>query len=203
MRSGRKQASPSSALTASASVAIILLVMGAALQRSRAEAPEPSVPAPFAPVPWGLELPELAFEERLPDGTVRELAFAEMRGEPLVIVLWATWCGICAREMPKLDRLAASLEPKGIRVVAMSIDDGGSTVPERYLQKKGLRSLRVFLDKQKVLFPTLGAWGVPTAVIAGPDGRIVARATGPVAWNSEPVLRYLLKQRLVEPNPRT
>lgn len=187
-------------------MAVAIGVLGAAAlaaQGLRAEDPKPEVPAPFAPVTWGLELPEFSFEERLADGTAREIGFAEMRGKPVVIVLWATWCGICAREMPKLDRLAAELGPKGIQVVAMSIDDGGTEVPDRYLKRNGLRTLRVFLDKQKVLFPTLGAWGVPTAVIADAQGRIVARAVGPVPWASKEVQRYLLEQLNAESSTRT
>ena len=185
-------------------LALAIALLGLAWLQPRqplfAQGNEP--PPPLAAVPWGLELPAFAFQERLEDGTAREIAFLEMRGQPLVIVLWATWCGICAREMPKLNRLASQLGPRGLQVVALSIDEGGSEIAARYLRRKGLRELRVFHDHQKLLYPTLGAWGVPTAIIADAEGRIVARASGPVPWESAGVRSYLLKHVHAEKGPR-
>lgn len=46
----------------------------------------------------------------------------QFAGRPLVINLWATWCGPCRKEMPDLDRLAAELSDDGVAVLGIALD---------------------------------------------------------------------------------
>jgi len=55
-----------------------------------------------------------------PDG--RQLVMADLRGAPLVLNFWATWCPPCVKEMPELDRFARQFAPQGVRVVGLAID---------------------------------------------------------------------------------
>jgi thiol-disulfide isomerase/thioredoxin len=55
-----------------------------------------------------------------PTGT--RLSLAEVRGHPLVLNFWATWCPPCLREMPALDRFARDFAPRGWRVVGLAAD---------------------------------------------------------------------------------
>lgn len=55
-----------------------------------------------------------------PDG--RQLVMAGLRGAPLVLNFWATWCPPCVKEMPELDRFARQFAPQGVRVVGLAID---------------------------------------------------------------------------------
>lgn len=56
-----------------------------------------------------------------PDG--RPLAMAGLRGAPLVLNFWATWCPPCVREMPEIDRFARQFASEGVRVVGLAIDN--------------------------------------------------------------------------------
>ncbi len=54
------------------------------------------------------------------DGAAHTLA--ELRGQPAVVNFWATWCGPCKEEMPRLQKLADEYSAKGVRFVAISLD---------------------------------------------------------------------------------
>lgn len=73
-------------------------------------------------------LPVLASGRRAPDlklenlqGQARKLS--ALRGHIVVVNFWATWCGPCQEELPRLSKLAQQWAGKDVRFVAVSIDD--------------------------------------------------------------------------------
>jgi thiol-disulfide isomerase/thioredoxin len=57
-----------------------------------------------------------------------ELVMDTLRGRPLLVNFWATWCPPCVKEMPEIDRFARAMAPRGQQVVGLAID---SPVPVR------------------------------------------------------------------------
>lgn len=86
--------------------------VGAAAYFWRAGAPAGSDDAAL----WQARFPQ-------PDG--QPLVMAELRGAPLVLNFWATWCPPCVKEMPELDRFARQFAAQGVRVVGLAIDNPG------------------------------------------------------------------------------
>jgi thiol-disulfide isomerase/thioredoxin len=66
-----------------------------------------------------------------PDGG--ELVMADLRGHPLVLNFWATWCPPCVKEMPELDRFQREMAGRGWQVVGLAVD--GPTPVREYLQR--------------------------------------------------------------------
>jgi thiol-disulfide isomerase/thioredoxin len=110
-----------------------------------------------------------------------ELTLASLRGQPLLVNFWATWCPPCVEEMPLLDRFFRENSASGWKVVGLAIDQPSS--------------VRQFLARTPVSFPigmaglegtelgrTLGnqTGGLPFTVVVGRDGRILARKMGQV-----------------------
>lgn len=62
---------------------------------------------------WGLEFPK-------PGGG--ELQMASLRGRPLVLNFWATWCPPCVKEMPEFDRFHREFSRKGWQVLGLAVD---------------------------------------------------------------------------------
>jgi thiol-disulfide isomerase/thioredoxin len=61
-----------------------------------------------------------AFDTMLLDG--HPLAGKMLAGKPVLVVFWATWCPICRRELPKLQKLYDANKGAGFEIVALSID---------------------------------------------------------------------------------
>jgi thiol-disulfide isomerase/thioredoxin len=120
----------------------------------------------------------------------REWGFLEFRGKVVVANIWATWCGVCRKELPKLDRLAVSLADAGVSVVALAQDADAEDV-KRTLAKRGLANLRPFQDVDSVLTASLGVYGVPTTFVIDPEGYIVGVAQGAADWDSPEARAFL------------
>ena len=66
-----------------------------------------------------LEIWQMRFDQ--PDGQVLEMA--ALRGRPLLLNFWGTWCPPCIKEMPDLDRFARRFAPQGWRVLGLAVDN--------------------------------------------------------------------------------
>ncbi len=129
--------------------------------------------------PPGDGVPEqVDLEATFPDVDGREVRLADFAGKPMVINLWATWCGPCRLETPQLVDLHAKYRERGLVILGISIDDR----PE---------AIRAFADEFKVTYPmlvgrdrheelaALGYSGpVPMTVFVRPDGTIATRVVG-------------------------
>lgn len=96
-------------------------------------------------------------------------------GAPLVVNLWATWCGPCRREMPVLAQ--AQAEHPGVRFVFVNQGESAATV-QRYLAAEGLVLREVLLDPASAAGPALGSGGLPTTVFFDAAGRRVHAHVG-------------------------
>jgi thiol-disulfide isomerase/thioredoxin len=69
-----------------------------------------------------------AFAKRVPDPTFKTLdgqshKLSTLRGQIVVVNFWATWCGPCQEELPRLSQIAASYSGKPVSFVFISIDE--------------------------------------------------------------------------------
>ena len=109
------------------------------------------------------------------------LAMASLRGKPLVVNFWATWCPPCVEELPMLDGFFRQNASKSWQVVGLAIDQPSA--------------VRKFLERTPVSFPVglaglggteltsaLGnmSGGLPFTVVVGAAGEILQRKMGRV-----------------------
>lgn len=60
------------------------------------------------------------FDTVLLDG--KTFSAADLKGKPVLVMFWATWCPICRKEMPGLQKLFAEYRARGFVILALSID---------------------------------------------------------------------------------
>lgn len=138
----------------------------------------------------GTQAPDIAFEG--PDG--RPVRLSAFRGRPLLVNLWATWCGPCVVEMPSLDRLAAGqAADRGLQVIAVSQDSQGRQKVTDFFAARSLPHLQPYLDARMDLMMALGADTLPTTILYDSQGREVWRMVGMADWQGERIARLLLE----------
>ena len=111
---------------------------------------------------------------RLPNMTLQTLAgetrtLQDLRGKPVVVNLWATWCPPCRREMPALMRFAET-NPQ-VAVVLVNQGEEAATVAA-YLQQEKLPSHAVWLDPRSDMGVFVGQQALPTTLFFDALGRL-------------------------------
>jgi peroxiredoxin len=146
----------------------------AALILSSACAKKTQDAAAFKPLDVGAAVPRYA-AATLAGDTVH-VGGAEA---PTVLNVWATWCASCQEEMEALDSLRTQYAAKGLRVVAVSVDNGDMEKVRRFAQSNHL-GMTVAHDPASTINQTYEVVGVPTTFIVGRDGTLLWRHTGNV-----------------------
>jgi thiol-disulfide isomerase/thioredoxin len=136
----------------------------------------------------GKAAPDALFND--PDGG--EISLADFKGTPVLVNLWATWCAPCVKELPTLDKLAASHRIDGqLGVVAISQDSGPQPSVRAFLAKLKVQDLGAFHDPEMRLSDALGVQVMPTTILYGADGKEVWRYTGDLDWTGGEAARLL------------
>lgn len=122
---------------------------------------------------------------------------ADYKGEVVMLNIWATWCLPCRVEMPSMQYLHAEYAPRGLKVVAVSIDDPGQEQHIRDFVKEFGLTFEILHDAPGAIRRQFQTTGVPETFIIGKDGTIRKKVIGASDWNSA-ANRALIAQLLSE-----
>jgi len=153
-------------------------------------APVHAVPAPpgaiskLEPLEKPAPVPTVAFN----DASGRRHTLAEFRGHYVLLNLWATWCAPCVRELPSLAGLQAAAPD--LTIVAVDVGRGNSADAAAFLKAHHASALAVYMDSDIALIRAFGAFGLPYSILIDPQGREVAQAVGPGAWDAPDAVEY-------------
>jgi thiol-disulfide isomerase/thioredoxin len=136
----------------------------------------------------GTAAPAYAFQ----DSTGKTVTLAAFRGTPVLLNLWATWCGPCVKELPTLDALARR-EGASLHVVALSQDTEPAKVAP-FMAAHGLKTLQPFTDAKMAWLPAVTA-NLPTTLLFDSAGKEVWRTTGDLDWTGAAATKALAEAR--------
>lgn len=124
----------------------------------------------------------------------------DYEGEVVLLNIWATWCGPCRIEMPSMERLQQRLGPKGLRIVAVSVDDPGMEQKILAFADELDLTFELLYDAPGAIRQIYQTTGVPETFIIGRDGKVRRRIIGADDWSSEANIAFL-ERLLAEPYP--
>lgn len=131
---------------------------------------------------------------------VHTKTLADYKGQVVLLNMWATWCIPCRSEMPSMQKLQESLGPKGLKIVAVSVDNGGMEQQIRDFAKEFGLTFEILYDPSGDIETTYQTTGIPETFIIGKDGVIRKRVLAATDWAAEPQ-QALIRQLLAEPAP--
>src|ERR1035437_900070 len=106
---------------------------------------------------------------------------SEYRGKPLIINVWASWCGPCRQEMGSLERLSR-LGGTRFTVIGISTDDYPDAA--KGFLKQAKTSFSHFIDTRLFLENMLGASQIPLTLLVDAQGRVLGKFYGAKEWDS-------------------
>lgn len=154
------------------------------------------------PVTVGTVAPEFEVKD-LDGGLVR---LRDLRGEVVLVNIWATWCGPCRVEMPSMERLYQEVGDDGFEIMAVSID---AEIGGFDLAGRAGGDIQAFADSLGLTFPMLHnpsgeiqqlyrTTGVPETFLIGKDGVIYKWVAGGTEWDA-PQQKELIQRLMAAP----
>jgi len=103
---------------------------------------------------------------------------ADLKGKVVVIDFWATWCPPCRASLPHIQKLATDKGAfdKGLRVLAINAKEDKGTI-EQFLKSNNFTFV-VPMDSDGSAMHAYNVRGIPTTMVIGRDGTVVAAAVG-------------------------
>jgi thiol-disulfide isomerase/thioredoxin len=122
--------------------------------------------------------PKVDLSVTLEDLNGAKIDLSSYAGKPVVLNLWATWCGPCKLETPQLVALSEKFKARGLNIIGISVDD----TPDE---------IRAFASEFKVKYPMLVGVGhedfmtrlgyqdmLPFSILVDRNGVVVGQITG-------------------------
>lgn len=113
----------------------------------------------------------------------KRISLHQLRGHPVVLNFWASWCYDCTLEDPYLIAASRRYSRQGVKFVGVSFQDNSSNAAQ-FIRKYGID----WIDLQDPGTRTAinyGVSGVPETFLIDAQGRVVLKSTGPVVPGSQ------------------
>ncbi|HEX6053320.1 MAG TPA: TlpA disulfide reductase family protein, partial [Gemmatimonadaceae bacterium] len=169
---------------------VVLLLGGGLLAATRILGDE------LFPITVGSKAPD--FKATTVDGVPVTRTIADYQGDVVLLNIWATWCLPCRTEMPSIQALHDRFASKGLKVVAVSVDNPGTTEEiQKFRDEYGL-TFDILHDASGAIKRDYQTTGVPETFVIGRDGIIRKKVIAAADWDS-PANRALFAQLLGVP----
>jgi peroxiredoxin len=133
-------------------------------------------PSPTPTIPVGVQIGNRAPNFQLQDLAGETVSLEALRGQPVLINFWATWCGPCKIEMPYLQQIYDGHSARGLRLYAIDVGESATTAG-KYLAENNL-SMPVLLDTDRKVAAAYGITAIPTTFFIDLNGIVRQKFIG-------------------------
>ncbi|MGW4589739.1 TlpA family protein disulfide reductase [Amycolatopsis thermoflava] len=153
---------------------VVLVALGVVVAKALPGRPSADS-ASAVPVTLVRDEPAPPLEGSTLDGAPFDLA--ALRGQPVVVNVWASWCAPCREELPLLAETARRYREAGLRVVALAMRDDAASA-RALLGQVAAPELTVVTDPEGTRAIQWGVRGVPETFLVDRDGHVRVHAVG-------------------------
>ena len=166
------------------SLAIVLITSAILIAGCSIPTPTPTPTPTITPTPTpGPQVGKLAPDFQLPNLVGQSISLSDLRGKPVFLNFWATWCGPCLHEMPFIQEIFEEWSDKGLVILAIDIGEAPSKV--RDFIQSGNFSFPVLLDTNQNVALEYNVRGIPTTFLIDKDGIIQEMRVGSFSSTAE------------------
>ena len=148
------------------------------------------------PVTVGSKAPD--FKATTVDGVPATKTIDSYKGDVVLLNIWATWCLPCRTEMPSIQALHDRFAARGLKVVAVSVDNPGTSDEIRKFRDQYGLTFEILHDESGDIKRDYQTTGVPETFVIGRDGVIRKKVIAAADWDS-PANQALFAQLLGVP----
>jgi len=143
------------------------------------ESPKPSAPAPGVKVAPALFVPDEIFNRELKDLDGRSFFLSNYRGQVFVLNFWATWCGPCRLEIPRLNKLREEYRSRGVEFIGLTTENPKLDADRaRDFAREFEMKYKVGWTDAETALALMSGTAIPQTLVIGADGRVVIRFRG-------------------------
>jgi thiol-disulfide isomerase/thioredoxin len=161
--------------------------------------PPAAVPVkPAAPPrPTVITLPPNVIDAELQAVSGGPIKIAKYSGKPMIINLWATWCGPCRMEIPELVKLHQEYRGKGLEVIGLSTEnpEESNDKVKRFVQDFNVGYRIGWATADVAIALMQGTDSIPQSFVIGRDGRVIRRFVG-FNQTTPPQIRAAIEEAL-------
>ncbi len=143
---------------------LVLLLAGCSAGSEPLDGKSPTVPVK------GIQVGNLAPDFQLQSLDGQTISLGDLRGKPVLINFWASWCPPCREEMPYLQEIYEEWTDQGLVLLAINIGESSSKA-EEFMQNHNL-SFTGLLDLKQEVARRYNITGIPTTFFIDKDGII-------------------------------
>ena len=157
-------------------------------QTGKPQAHQPAT-SPTARTPGEVVEGSLLRDASLDGLNTKNKSLSEYKGKPLIINVWASWCGPCRDEMGSLERLAKRYNGEMFNIIGISTDDYRDRAAA-FIDQADV-SFENFIDHKLLMENMLGATTIPLTVLVDADGRVLNKVHGSREWDSPETIKAI------------
>lgn len=109
---------------------------------------------------------------RLTDLNNQKVSLSDLKGKPVILFFWTTWCPFCREELKVLNNMYRKIQGDGIELLAVNVGEEAAKV--KGFAEKNFLTYRILVDKDRSVAHSYKVLGVPTYVLINNKANIVS-----------------------------